>query len=81
MILVHNCCQAISRDLLEGGIHNAEDAGFFTIAHFHDEVVTEVDEDSDLTLDDLIECMTRLPKWARTMPVSAEGYVADFYRK
>lgn len=78
---IEQATQAIARDLLEGGIHNAEKMGFDCVGHFHDEIVTEVDQDSDLTLNGLIECMTRVPKWASTMPIGAAGYVDDFYHK
>lgn len=81
LVLVHNCIQAIARDLLAEGIQNAEDAGLNPIFHFHDEIGCEVDEDDEDALRTLIECMTRVPKWAGDMPVRAEGYEDSFYHK
>ena len=78
---IEQATQATARDLLEHGMHNAEKMGFYTIGHFHDELVTEVDEDSSLTLDDLIQCMTDPPAWAKTMPIGAAGYEDLFYHK
>lgn len=74
--------QAIALDLLQHGIENVEkNYGPYVIGHFHDEIVTEVDEDSDFGVDELIECMTDLPPWARGLPIGAEGYESAFYRK
>lgn len=73
--------QAIALDLLQVGIENADAAGFEVIGHYHDEILTLVDEDSHLGLDELIECMTRLPAWAQNMTVRAAGYESHFYTK
>lgn len=74
--------QAIAADLLEGGLHNAEDDGFECVLHFHDEIGAEVDVDDEYhTVAQLIACMTKRPTWAKTMPISAAGYENDFYKK
>lgn len=78
---VEQAVQAIARDLLEDGIKNAEKMGFEVIGHYHDEILTLVDEDSDLGLQDLIDAMTTLAPWAETMCVRAAGYESDFYKK
>ena len=73
--------QGIAYDLLQHGIEQAEKDGYPVIGHYHDEILAEVDEDGDKDLYGLIRAMTRLPKWAEGMHVSAEGYEANFYRK
>lgn len=74
--------QAIALDLLQHGIETVErNFGPYTVGHFHDEIVCEVDENSDFGVDELIECMTDLPPWARGLPISAAGYESNFYRK
>lgn len=79
--LLENAVQAIARDILEEGILNAKSEGLDVVLHAHDEIVCEVDEHDDSALPTLIDCMTRLPKWAEGMTVRAEGYESPFYRK
>ena len=78
---IEQAVQAIARDILEIGLINADAHGFEVVGHYHDEILTLVDVDSPLGVEDLIECMTRLPKWAAGMPCRAEGYEDDFYHK
>ena len=57
-----------------------ERGGYRTIAHVHDELITEIPEGTG----DLIEAeklMCKLPKWAAGFPVSADGFIAKRYRK
>ena len=78
---IEQAVQAIARDLLMEGIRNADNAGFDVVGHYHDEILTLVDEDGDLGVDELVECMTRVPRWAAGMPCRAEGYEDSFYHK
>lgn len=78
-IIVHNCVQAIARDLMMNGWLNVEADGFDVILSVHDEVGAEGAEDR--TLDEFIAAMTDLPAWAHGCPVSAAGYVSQRYRK
>jgi DNA polymerase len=80
--LVENCTQAVARDILVEGMHNAERAGFEVVGHVHDELITLVDDDSPLTDKELCECLTTQPKWIATpLPLKAEGYTGVHYRK
>lgn len=80
--LVENVTQAIALDLLNAGMVNAEEDGFTTILHVHDEIGTlERINDSKHSLDALIRSITRLPDWAEGLPLNAAGYEAPFYRK
>lgn len=79
---IEQAVQAIARDLLAEGLRNADKAGFEVVGHYHDEILTLVDhDDPNLDVDALVECMTRLPKWAEGMPCRAEGYEDAFYHK
>lgn len=78
---IEQAVQGIARDILAEGLKNADAAGFEVVGHYHDEILTLVDDDSHLTLADLVECMTRLPRWAAGMPCGAEGYEDYFYQK
>ena len=73
--------QAVALDLLDTGLRNADRAGFEIVGHYHDEMLTLVDEDSPLGLADLIREMTTTDKWAGNMPVSAAGYEGTFFKK
>lgn len=79
---IEQAVQAIARDILQHGLQQADDMGFEIVGHYHDEILTLVDEDSDLGLDELIECMVgSKPAWASTMMVNAAGYEDTFYQK
>lgn len=83
---IEQAVQAIARDILQHGLHNADKMGFEIVGHYHDEILTLVDDDpfsdNPLGLDDLIHCMARdKPVWAKTMMVNAAGYEDTFYQK
>lgn len=79
--LVENIVQAIARDVLVAGLFEAEKAGFRTVFHVHDEIVTEVDIDSPLSVRDLEICMTKELDWAPGLHLGAAGWEGYFYRK
>lgn len=79
--LVENIVQALARDVLAEGLKKAHRMGFRIVMHIHDEIVTEVPEDSDLTVDDLISCMSAELPWAPGLPLGAAGWEGYFYRK
>ena len=80
--LVENVTQAVARDLLAYSMQMAEAAGFKICMHVHDEIVTEVDATEQHTALDLLNAeMAKRPQWAEGLPLNAEGFVTDFYRK
>lgn len=79
--LVENIVQALARDVLAEGMKKAHRMGFKIVMHIHDEIVTEVPEDSPLTLADLIGCMAAELPWAPGLPLGAAGWEGYFYRK
>ena len=76
---VENIIQAIGRDLLTHALVNVERAGFRTVTHVHDEIVTETT--GGLTVEILSSLMCDLPDWAEGLPVKAAGYTTQRYRK
>ena len=76
---VENIIQAIGRDLLTHALVNVERAGFRTVTHVHDEIVTETT--GGLTVERLSSLMCDLPDWAEGLPVEAAGYTTRRYRK
>lgn len=80
--MVENFVQAIARDVLKCGLLDADDAGFDLDGHVHDEIIAEQDEDDDeLSVELLGECMTRPRAWAPGLPLGYGGWAGDFYRK
>lgn len=81
--LTENVVQAIALDVLNEGMEEAEERGFETVVHVHDENATECDEgDGEHCLAKLIECMVMIRKpWMEGLPLAAAGYEAPFYKK
>ncbi len=77
--LVENVTQAVARDLLAEALLNLEKSGLPVVGHVHDEVIIEADP--EVTVDQVVSQMTALPGWAQGLPVDAEGYEGQFYRK
>lgn len=79
--MVENIVQAIARDLLVTGMHAVTDAGHKIVMHVHDEIVIDEPTESGLTVADACELMSNLPAWAEGLPLDADGYECNYYRK
>jgi len=80
--VTENADQAISRDLLAHGIVNAKRAGLDVRFHVHDQIIVLSKEDrAEAELKKLIECMVDQPKWARDLPLKANGSVSKVFMK
>lgn len=77
--LFENIVQAVSRDVMARAIPKLELMGFPVVLTVHDEIVCEVDPDK--TLDEMIEIMTMTAPWAPDLPIGAEGWRGQRYRK
>jgi DNA polymerase len=78
--LVENAVQAIARDILADAMLRLDGCGYKIVAHAHDEVVMEVEEDA--TFVDLVEgIMSREIPWCVGLPLGAKGFESKFYRK
>ena len=74
---VENIVQAIARDILVFAMQNLKD--YSIVAHVHDEVIIEATVDTNI--DEICEVMSVVPSWAIGLPLSAEGYICEFYKK
>ncbi len=78
--LVENVVQAIARDCLAAAIEHLEEAGFPVVFHVHDEVVIDCPENR-ADLDAVVQIMTQPIPWAADLPLNADGWVGDFFKK
>lgn len=81
--LVENIVQAIARDCLAIAIENLEAQGLHVVFHIHDEVVidTPVWADEDTMLETVTKIMTKPIPWAQMLPLNADGWVDNFFKK
>lgn len=78
--LVENIVQAISRDLLAEAMVRLASKGYDIVMHVHDEVVIEAPMDVG-SLKEVCDVMAIAPDWAEGLPLRADGYECDYYRK
>lgn len=77
--LTENIVQAIARDCLAVSLVRAEQAGFETVLHVHDEIGIESERPEDL--DRMLELMAEPIAWAPGLPLKAAGFTTNFYMK
>lgn len=77
-MIVHNCVQAISRDLLLNAMKKVGPDARICM-HIHDELVIEAGD--ELTLDEVCKRMAEIPEWAEGLLLRADGYETKFYLK
>jgi len=77
--LLENITQAIARDVLLHGLLLADDAGLETVLHCHDEIA--IIRGTESRLEELIRCMSTVPKWAPGLILGAAGFSSQYYRK
>jgi DNA polymerase len=78
--IVENIVQATSRDLLADAMLRLDQAGFAIVAHVHDEVICEVPI-GESSVEEICSFMSKGPKWAQGLPLTADGYECEFYQK
>ena len=79
-LLTENLVQAVARDIMAGAMLRLERAGYPVVLTVHDEVVCETRRDFG-TLDEFKATMTTTPKWAAGLPVKADAWTGERYRK
>lgn len=80
--LTENIVQAIARDLLAYSMLNVDKAGYKIVMHVHDELVSELDEQTqDEDLNNMCAIMGQGPAWAKGLPLNADGYLSKYYKK
>lgn len=78
--LVENIVQATARDILGYSLLQLDKAGYKIVMHVHDEVIIEINKDSK-DLEAVCEIMGKPPMWANDLPLRADGYECDYYKK
>ena len=75
--LVENCVQAISRDILCHAMNKL--SSYRICAHVHDEVIIECPIST--SVEEVCALMAAVPSWAEGLPLRADGYECEFYKK
>ena len=78
--LVENITQAVARDCLAEAVERLEAAGYSVVFHIHDEVVIDAGRDK-ADLEDVVRIMSQVPVWAEGLPLNAEGWTNEFFKK
>lgn len=78
--LVENIVQATARDLLAQAMLRLTNQGFDIVMHIHDEAVLEV-PDGVSGVEEICQIMSEQPDWAAGLPLRADGYECEFYKK
>ena len=76
--LVENIVQAVARDCLAESIKKIEERGYEINFHVHDEVIVNT---SKGTVEEITSIMSEPIEWANGLPLKADGYECDFYKK
>ena len=78
--LVENIVQGIARDILAEAMLALDKSGYKIVVHVHDEAVIEAPIGNG-SLEEVVEVMCRPPLWAVDLPLRADGYDCDYYKK
>lgn len=79
--IVENIVQATARDCLAEAMVRLADAGYRIVMHVHDEVILDVPRDNQDALREVSDIMGRTIPWADGLPLRADGYECDYYKK
>ena len=74
---VENITQAVARDILYYALSTFRSAD--VVMHIHDEVVIEAG--NHVSPSAVCEQMSRVPPWAKGLPLRCDGYETPFYKK
>jgi DNA polymerase len=76
--LIENICQGIAADVMKHGLHGATKLGYENLFSVHDEIISEAEQYSQ---DEYDAALSKIPTWAKGLPIKAKGFTADRYRK
>ena len=78
--LVENLVQAYARDCLAESMIRLEARGYKIVFHVHDEVIIDAPKGFG-SAEEVAAIMGEPISWAQGLPLRAEGYETEFYRK
>lgn len=78
--LVENAVQSIARDIMMEGMLAGEEAGYPALVNIHDEDLT-LRKIGEGDVKELERVVCKMPKWAAGIPLAAEGFECERYRK
>ena len=78
--LTENIVQGTAKDLLANALINAANAGYDTVFHVHDEIICEVPNGYG-SVDELCRLMCIKTDWADGLPLNADGFECEYYKK
>lgn len=80
--LTENIVQAVARDCLADVVLKMDERGAHIKFHVHDEIIIQCRrENAEDVLNKMLKMMAVPPQWAPDLPVGAEGFISDFYKK
>lgn len=79
--LFENAVQAIARDVFLDGTRRAEKAGYHVVLRVHDELVCEVPDTPEYTVEALNGFLTEHSSWTLGLPLAAAGHEMYRYSK
>ena len=77
---VENIVQGTARDLLALALLRLEEAGYPVVMHCHDEAICEVPIGQG-SVEEVNRIMAVSPEWAEGLPLKADGFETEFYKK
>lgn len=78
--LVENMTQAIARDLLAEKMLSLDRANYFIVGHVHDEIISDMPA-SHGSIDEVNKIMAEPLSWTAGLPLSADSFETDYYKK
>lgn len=78
--LCNNATQGTARDVLKAANLRCYNGGHILLTSIHDETLFEL-FGRELEFAKIEEEFSRVPKWAKGLPISADGYVGDRFKK
>lgn len=79
--ITENCIQSIARDCLAETIRNVSAMGYEIVMHVHDEIIVDAPISDKDAYQNILETMKSPIPWAPGLPLNADGYVCNYYRK
>lgn len=79
--LVENLTQAVARDCLAETIKTVTARGYQIVMHVHDEIIVDVPLAATDAYDTILKVMKSDIPWAPGLPLNADGYTCEYYRK